>query len=282
MARELSIAHLSMYKPKGKLFVLFNTITADPELSFEIRIHDEVIVYYNKKAILTVIKGNKIKPLSEKYYKKGEGPTVDISNPAVWQSAKKIEKYLKEAKLIAYRHSMKREFQLQQNIAMGNHDCANRFLAIDMEWQFAQDIIKDEKDRIKKTRIDLVIVDLTPNALGVNDIYLTEVKLGTEALKGDSGLQGHVNSTSIIANSPYACQGLIDDVKSILAQKHELGIITGELPELHLAQKPKMLFILGHRGTQERKELEDEMYKLKIPTGLDEPIVMYQDTLIRL
>ena len=281
MARELSIAHLSMYKPKGKLFVLFNTITADPELSFEIRIHDEVIVYYNKKAILTVIKGNKIKPLSEKYYKKGEGPTVDISNPAVWKSAKEIEKYLKEAKLIAYRHSMKREFQLQQNISMGNHDCANRFLAIDMEWQFAQEIIP-KRDRIKKTRIDLVIVDLTPNALGVNDIYLAEVKLGTEALKGDSGLQEHVNSTSIIANSKDACQGLIDDVKSILAQKHELGIITGDLPELHLAQKPKMLFILGHRGSQEKKKLEDEMSKLKIPTELDKPIVKYQDTLIKI
>ena len=281
MARELSRDHLLMYKPKGKLFVLFKTITADPELSFEIRIHDEVIVYYNKKAILTVIKGNKIKPLSEKYYKKGEGPTVDISNPAVWQSAKEIDKYLKEAKLIAYRHSMKREFQLQQNISMGNHDCANRFLAIDMEWQFAQEIIP-KRDRIKKTRIDLVIVDLTPNALGVNDIYLAEVKLGTEALKGDSGLQEHVNSTSIIANSKDACQGLIDDVKSILAQKHELGIITGDLPELHLAQKPKMLFILGHRGSQEKKKLEDEMSKLKIPTELDKPIVKYQDTLIKI
>lgn len=281
MARKLSSAHLSMYKPKGKLFVLFNTITADPELSFEIRIHDKVIIYYSKRVILTVTKGNKIEPLTKKYYKRGEGPTVDISNPAVWQSAKDIEKYLNDAKLIVYRHSMKREFQFQQNISMGNHDCANRFLALDMEWEFAQEEIP-ERDRIEKTKIDLVIVDLTPNALGVNDIYLTEVKLGTEALKGDSGLQEHVNSTSIIANSQYACQGLIDDVKSILTQKHELGIITGELPELHLAQKPKMLFILGHRGAQEKKELEDEMSKLKIPTGLEEPIVMYQDIFIRL
>ena len=281
MARELSRDHLLMYKPKGKLFILFNTITADPELSFEIRIHDEVIVYYNKKAILTVSKGNKIKPLSKKYYKQGEGPTVDISNPQVWKSAKNIRKYLNEANLIAYRHSMKREFQLQQNISMGNHNCANRFLSIDMEWQFAQETIP-EGDRIKKTRIDLVIVDLKPNAQKVNDIYLTEVKLGTDSLKGDSGLQGHVNSTSIIANSKDACQGLIDDVKSILAQKHELGIITGDLPELHLAQKPKMLFILGHRGSQEKKKLEDEMSKLKIPTELDKPIVKYQDTLIKI
>ena len=281
MARELSETHLSMYKPKGKLSILFNTITADPELSFEIRIHDEVIVYYNKKAILTISRGKKIKPLSEKYYKPGEGPTIDISNPDSWQSAKDIEKYLNEAKLIAYRHSMKREFQLQQNISMGNHDCSNRFLAIDMEWQFAQEDI-DENDRIKRTRIDLVIVDLNPNTHGENDIYLTEVKLGTDALKGDSGLQGHVNSTSIIANSKIACQGLIDDVKAILTQKHDLGIITGVLPELSFAHKPKMLFILGHRGAKERKALEVEMSKLKIPAELDEPVVMYQDTLIRI
>jgi hypothetical protein len=60
---------------------------------------------------------------------------------------------------------MKREFQLQQNISLGNHDCKGRFLVVDMEWEFSQGKIA-ENDRIKKTRIDLIVVDLKPNSKG--------------------------------------------------------------------------------------------------------------------
>lgn len=278
MARELSHQHLQMYKPGGKLHLLFKRITIDPELSFEIRVNDEVMVYYNKKKILSIQKGKKIEPLDEGFYKPGKGPSVDISDQNNWRRQTEIDKYLKEAKLFAYKKDMKREFQLQQNYSLGNRDANERFLVIDMEWQFAQSQIAKE-ERIKKTRIDLVVVDLRPNQKGENDIYLTEVKLGTDALEGSSGLQGHVNSTHAIVNSEYACKALIDDVKSILVQKHELGLITGILPALKYAAKPKMMFILGHRGQAEKEQLEAAMSRLSIPAGLDNPVVIYSNTL---
>lgn len=281
MTRRLSTTHLETYKPGGKLSTLFECITKDPELSFEIRKNDEVMVYYNKKKILTISKGLWIEPISAYYYKPGPGPTVDISDSKNWKRQITIDKYLKEAKLIAYKKDMKREFQLQQNISLGNRDCEGRFLVVDMEWQFSQENIANE-DRIKITRPDLIVVDLTPNSKGENDIYLTEVKLGTDALEGNSGLQGHVNSSHEIVSFKPACEALKDDIISIITQKHELGILYGKLPSLRLSDKPKMFFILGHRGKGERNELEEAISKLKIPTELDEPKVLFLDTLIKL
>jgi len=284
MARKLSNNHLEMYKAGGKLSTLFECITKDPELSFEIRINDEVMVYYNKKKILTIAnkaKGVKITPLEPNYYKPKPGPSVDISDSKNWKRKNTIDKYLREAKRIVYKKDMKREFQLQQNISLGNRDCEGRFLVVDMEWQFSQDNIANE-DRIKITRPDLIVVDLEPNSKGENDIYLTEVKLGTDALEGNSGLQGHVNSSHEIVSFKPACEALKDDIISIITQKHELGILYGKLPSLRLSDKPKMLFILGHRGNRERAELEKAISKLKIPAGLDEPEVLFHDTLIKL
>ena len=281
MARGLSTTHLNMYKAGGELSVLFERISKDPELSFELRVNDEAMIYYNKKKILSVSKGIKVEPLSANYYEPGHGPSIDISDSKNWKNRTAIDKYLKEAKLIAYKKDMKREFQLQQNFSLGNHDCDGRYLVVDMEWQFSQkDIAK--ADRIKTTRIDLVVVDLKPNSKGENDIYLTEVKLGTDALEGSSGLQGHVNSTHEIVCFKPACEALKEDVSSIITQKHELGIFSGKLPSLKLSNKPKMLFILGHRGSVERTQLEEAMSKLTIPTELDKPEVLYHDTLIKL
>ena len=87
MARRLSTTHLKMYKSGGKLSTLFECISKDPELSFEIRINDEVMVYYNKKKILTIKKGLKIEPLSANYY-----------DPDVLQGCKGFLKYLTHQK----------------------------------------------------------------------------------------------------------------------------------------------------------------------------------------
>jgi len=284
MARGLSTTHLNMYKAGGELSVLFECITNDPELSFELRLNDEAMVYYNKKKILTIAnkaKGVKITPLEPNYYKPKPGLSINISDPKIWKRKKAINDYLKEAKKYAYKYSMSREFQLQQNFSLGNRDCEGRYLVVDMEWMFSQEKIA-VNDKIKRTRPDLIVVDLKPNSKGENDIYLTEVKLGTDALGGNSGLQGHVNSTHEIVCFKPACDALKDDIASIITQKHELGIFHGKLPSLRLSDKPKMLFILGHRGKGERVVLEDAISKLKIPTELDDPIVLYYDTLIKL
>ena len=281
MARKLTKAHVDAYKEGGNLSVIFKSIISDPELSFEIRRNDEVFIYYNKKKILSVKSGKTIKPLSPGYYKGTTGPAIDISNPIHWKRKTEIDRYFQEAKFLAYRHSLKQEFQLQQNVSFGNRDCNGRFLVVDMEWQLSQEGVAKE-DSIKITRPDLVIVDLKPNENNENNIYLAEVKLGTDALYGPSGLQGHVNSTHQIICSDLACCSLIEDVDTIIKQKYELGLFTGKLPKIALSPKPKMMFILGHRGEAERKIIQAAMSKLDIPQEIGEPIVMYHDTLIKL
>ena len=151
MARGLSTTHLNMYKAGGELSVLFECITNDPELSFELRPNDEAMVYYNKKKILTIAnkaKGIKITPIDPNYYKPDTGPSIKISDSKNWKDKNAIKRYLKQAKKYAYKYSMSREFQLQQNYSLGNHDCEGRYLVVDMEWQFSQKDIAGE-DRIK-------------------------------------------------------------------------------------------------------------------------------------
>ena len=51
--RSLSEEHINAYK-SGILKRLFDVIRKDPELSFEIRMKDEAIVYYHKDKILSI------------------------------------------------------------------------------------------------------------------------------------------------------------------------------------------------------------------------------------
>lgn len=265
MARVLSQEHLNAYKEGGKLNKFFNIIMDDPELSFEIRQNDTVCIYYNKKLILTVEMKKRggfhfnFKPLNKGYYKaEKETPSwVKIfDDESNWRRQNAIIKYLNNAKLYAYKESRKTEFQLQQNFALGNRGFNSRYVVVDMEWGLPQNNIKKE-DQINRTRIDLVIVDTLKNEKGKNDIYLTEVKLGTDSLYGPSGMQDHINQTNIICNNKYACDVLVSDVSNILRQKAELGIINKDLPDLHFEDRPKMLFILGYRSDKDLIELQE-------------------------
>ena len=51
--RQISQAHLNAYK-SGQLSKLFKVIIEDPELSFEIRMANQVMIYYRKDKILTI------------------------------------------------------------------------------------------------------------------------------------------------------------------------------------------------------------------------------------
>ena len=177
MGRNISENHLKAYK-EGCFKQLFSAIKEDPELSFEVRLDNEVMVYYHKDKILTTsFKGDKnpaVKILDSKYYAPSTGrkaPSVDMQDKKNWYVVSLWRKYFSEAKSLVYFYKKGAEFSVQQNIALGNQSYDNRFLAVDMEWAFAQSDI-DIKDRIPRTRIDLVLVDTIPNEQGMNDIYM--------------------------------------------------------------------------------------------------------------
>lgn len=277
MARKLSSNHLDKYKNGKELFKLFNVVQKDPELSFEIRLKDKVSIYYSKKKLLTISHGKKFTPLDSKYLK-GNRLSVDISDKETLRSETRIKKYFKEAKNYVYVYSKKSEFAVQQNIALGSRSFDKGLVVVDMEWRFSQGEIK----RITPTMIDLVAFNPQPNKEGLNDIYLVEVKHSLDATQGKSGMQDHVNKTFEICQCKEACEAIVNDVKTIIDQKSELGILKGTKPAIKLAPVPKMMFFLSYRSDDELEQLKKEVANLEIPEGMDKPVVIYHNYTIQL
>lgn len=290
MARCLSDEHLKAYKEGGRLKKLFDVIKKDPELSFEIRQDDEVKVYYHKNLILTIAFDRKKEPkitiLNKGYYKNGKKPTISFEDPHNLEDEKEMRSYFKEAKKLAYFNKMGAEFIVQQNIALGNQTYNNRYLVVDMEWQFSKaDIPQEERNEIPQTKIDLIVVDTIPNAEGINDIYLAELKLGLEATQGKSGTIDHVEKTNGIIKSEKACEALSKDVASIIKQKTELGLLKGPKKDFQFGTKPKMMLIMFYRSDDEEDKLKEECQKARqkaMELKMEEPICILQTALIPL
>lgn len=286
MSRKLSQKHINAYL-NGIFQKLFKGIKEDPELSLEIRKDDEAMVYYRKGKILTTGMRKEqpyIKMLDKQYYKDKKAPSVDIENLGNIGNITSIRRYFKEAKKLVYEYQKGREFETQQNITLGNSSFNNRYLVVDMEWQFSQAGVKPE-DQIPKTRIDLIIVDTKLNVKGFNDIYLAELKVGIDSINGNSGILDHANKIYKIINNNRACNDLIKDVKTIINQKKELGLISGQHNDLNYALCPKMMFILAYRNETEKKIFEDEFGKVKCRANeqnMAEPMLILHNTLIEL
>ena len=259
MSRRLLPEHLEAYN-SGIFKNILRAVKEDPELSLEIRMNNEAMVYYRKDKILTTSYKSdvayKIALLSDKYYKGKKPLSVDLSkDKTALRSVEKIKRYFGEAKRLVHAYKMGAEFAAQQNIALGNHSYDHRFLIVDMEWQFSQSEIP-AAERVKRTRIDLVIVDTTPNANHKNDVYLAELKVGTDSSKGDSGLIDHVDKTQEIIGKKEAREALLEDVRCIIEQKEALGLIEGTHKELDLDETPKMMILAYSRGEKEAEELK--------------------------
>lgn len=290
MARCLSDEHLKAYKEGGRLKKLFDVIKKDPELSFEIRQDDEVKVYYHKNLILTIALDRKREPkitiLNKGYYKNGKKPTISFEDPHNLEDEKEMKSYFREAKKLAYFNKMGAEFIVQQNIALGNQSYDNRYLVVDMEWQYSKaEIPKEKRDEIPQTKIDLIVVDTIPNAKGFNDIYLAELKLGLDATQGKSGTIDHVEKTNGIIENEKACKALYEDVTSIIKQKTELELLKGSKKEFHWAAKPKMMLIMFYRSDDEKEKLESECKKARqkaMELKMEEPICILRTALIPL
>ena len=142
--RQISPTHLNAYK-SGQLSKLFKVIIEDPELSFEIRKDNQVMIYYRKDKILTIKESKKgdfnFEILDPEYYKGGTGPTTFFDRETkdhTLQHTTNLRAYFNQAKKLAHAYKIGLEFEVQQKIALGNHSFNNRFVVVDMEWQFSQ------------------------------------------------------------------------------------------------------------------------------------------------
>lgn len=281
--RTITDEHLQAYQEGGCLQKLFSVIKEDPELSFEIRVKNEVMIYYHKDRILTIrfCKGKpSIKALSEKYYKNATPPSVSFEDGDLIQTLRdksQLRQYFREAKRLVGRYKAGEEFEVQQNIALGNRSFNNRFVVVDMEWQLPQSDIKEE-DRISKTRFDLVVVDTKRNERGENDVYLGELKVGMGATGGKSGIIDHVKKTSKFISNAKACDVLREDVERIIRQKVALGLLEGDYAGLNLSATPRMMLILACRGSEERQALKKQGEKARDEAkakGIAAPLIVW-------
>lgn len=283
--RTITDEHLQAYQEGGCLQKLFDVIKEDPALSFEIRMNNKVMIYYHKDRILTIsyCKGKpSIDTLSEKYYKNATPPSVSFEDGDLIQTLRnksQLRQYFREAKLLVGRYKEGVEFEVQQNIALGNRSFSNRFVVVDMEWQLPQSDIKKE-ERISRTRIDLVVVDTQKNDKGENDVYLGELKVGMGAIGGKSGIFDHIEKTDKFMKSPKACAVLRADVERIIRQKAALGLLEGDYAGLNLSDTPRMMLILAHRGSEERGALERQVEKARDEAkaeGMAVPLIVWHD-----
>lgn len=281
--RTITDEHLQAYQEGGCLQKLFDVIKEDPALSFEIRMNNKVMIYYHKDRILTIsyCKGKpSIDTLSEKYYKTDTPPPVSFEDGDLIQTLRdksQLRQYFREAKRLVGSYKVGEEFEVQQNIALGNRSFSNRFVVVDMEWQLPQSDIKKE-ERIIKTRFDLVVVDTKRNERGENDVYLGELKVGMGATGGKSGIVAHIEKTNEIMKSPKACAVLRADVERIIRQKVALGLLEGDYAGLNLSATPRMMLILACRGSEERGALEMEGEKAQEwakARGMAEPLIVW-------
>lgn len=288
--RTITDEHLQAYQEGGCLQKLFDVIKEDPELSFEIRMNNKVMIYYHKDRILTIsyCKGKpSIDTLSEKYYKTDTPPPVSFEDGDLIQTLRdksQLRQYFREAKRLVGSYKVGEEFEVQQNIALGNRSFSNRFVVVDMEWQLPQSDIKKE-ERIIKTRFDLVVVDMKRNERGENDVYLGELKVGMGATGGKSGIVAHIEKTNEIMKSPKACAVLRADVERIIRQKAALGLLEGDYAGLNLSDTPCMMIILAYRGNEEKKALEEQEDIAKDTARelrMAEPLFVWHDALITL
>lgn len=281
--RTITDEHLQAYQEGGCLQKLFDVIKEDPALSFEIRMNNKVMIYYHKDRILTIsyCKGKpSIDTLSEKYYKNATPPSVSFEDGDLIQTLRdksQLRQYFREAKLLVGSYKAGVEFEVQQNIALGNRSFSNRFVVVDMEWQLPQSDIKKE-ERISRTRIDLVVVDTQKNDKGENDVYLGELKVGMDATDGKSGIDAHIEKTNKLICCPKACAVLRADVERIIRQKAALGLLEGDYAGLNLSDTPRMMLILADRGSEERSALEMEGEKAQESAkalGMAEPLIVW-------
>ena len=219
MARKLNSSLIEKLKT-GVFSEILKYINQDSDLTLEIRTSSEALIYYRKSKVLTLSPNNKEpKILSDGYWKKKDKPILILDNP---------KSYFDYAKELVNNYSVVKnnlEFIIQQKILKHNNSLKNKYFVVDMEYQFAQNIIIERTN--KKTRFDLIAINHIDNK-----IILFELKQGFDSTPGNSGVYDHLDKYIEHLNHKDFRNALISDIRNIVSQKEELGIFQFETKSL--------------------------------------------------
>jgi hypothetical protein len=220
MGRSFSNNRLLEKLINGEYLPILNWVKRDEYLRIEMRIKNQVKIYYKKSLVLTLYPLRQPEILSAGYCKESIQPVLDVREPGFYFSSaiKIVEGHKRDIKENI-------EFEIQQKIAKHNSSLQNRFLILDMEYQFAQEKVTIRtKD---KTRFDLLALDLKSNK-----ILLLELKQGLNSLKGKAGVDDHYKRFLEHIDHPHFQPALRTDIKGILWSKQQLGFFNSDVKEL--------------------------------------------------
>lgn len=254
MARKIDNQLKKELLKGGKYSKILSCVKNDNELTLEIRKNSEVKIYFQKSLILT-LSTNKFTELDPGFYKK-EGldkPILDLNEP---------KKYFGRAKrLVLFTKGDNGEFQIQQNIARYNRSISNKYFVVDLEYQVPQEKRPKEK-RLPKTRIDIVAIEKFSN-----DIILFELKFGLRATENNSGVDAHYEKTMNIIQDNEFCDIIREDVRNILIDKKDLGLISYET--IPTFGNIKMKYILAYDNEEEMLKYKNEYEKKYNEKGVE-------------
>lgn len=223
----------------GDLVPLLNCIKTEAiKLRLEVRQAGKASVYYKKCRILDL--GLKSYNIDEKYFTNKQKPS-DIEDKVVNDP----EQYFKDTLAIVdewLENHPKEEFKTQQNIARDNQEKNDRFIILDMEYNFSQSEIEISK-RVKRAGFDLLGVERQ-----TGKIVFFEVKKGLKALTGKAGIKTHIEDFEECLlygrNKDVFRNNLIMDIENIVSDKNTLGLIDNfDLPVTFTANDIDLIFV---------------------------------------
>ena len=222
----------------GDLVPLLNFLKIDKEkLRLEVRQAGKAFVYYKKCKILEL--GLNSYNIDEKYFENNQKPT-DIKNKVV----NNPELYFKETLLVVdswLQKHRKQEFETQQKIAIYNQDKNDRYIILDMEYNFSQSEIEKSK-RVKRAGFDLLGIERQ-----TGKIVFFEVKKGLKALTGTAGIRTHIDDLEECLygrNKTEFRMNLISDIRNIVSDKRKLGLIENfDLPATLSIEDIDLIFV---------------------------------------
>lgn len=210
----------------GDLAPLLYTIkTEERKLRLEVRQAGKAFVYYKKCKVLDL--GLSSYNIDEKYFENNQKPT-DIKNQVINNPELYFKEILSVVDIWLLKHP-KSEFQAQQNIAFINQEKENKYIILDMEYNFSQSEIEKNR-RVKKAGFDLLGIERQ-----TGKIVFFEVKKGLKALRDPAGIRSHIidfEECLYGRNKDKFRENLIADIKNIVNDKKKLGLINNfELPD---------------------------------------------------
>lgn len=245
---------------KGSLNPLLTYLQKEKQrLKLEVRRNSKFIIYYKKCKVLEV--GLNSFKIDKKYFDEGKAP-INIESQ-IESDPKLYFDYVCTAVDTWLLKNPKNEFETQQNIAYHNQQNItyenqqqknNRYIILDMEYQFSQEEI-EKAERLKPATFDLLGIDTT-----TNDIVFFEVKRGIGSLEGKSGIAGHIKDFEDYFHGKHRnlfLKNLLTNIENITNDKKELGLLDYTLPNGFSIHDVKLVFVFEPNEKKELKKYEE-------------------------